>query len=403
VTFIVADSLAAPVLALENDRLTVSAGEELTHDDNVFRVSPAATPSGGGEDTYRTTSVALDADVPVGDQRLQGNFAISQMRFDRLDALDTNAHDGAVRWLWKAGAELDGTVGYRDRLALASLANVQGGVQSAIPNVLETSETWFEAAYRATARWRLRGGWHATDYSNSAEVYRISDANIGALEAELDYITRAGNGLGLVIRSVDGRLPNPQFVSVPDPDPQLVSVTQVDNSYRDRGIALLAQWAPTGKSRLEARAGHLERSYAQYPQRGYVGPTFDAKYEWRPVGRVVLEVIGHHGPSLYEEVQVGYVLSRGVSARLSFALRDKVSFAVASEQAHRSYLGDAGPVLGDFPPPSEHLTLRSLTVSYNPIPKVQLTVALQQQNRSSTLEFSSYRVDTGTVGVRVRF
>ncbi|HVS23533.1 MAG TPA: hypothetical protein VMU03_07400 [Gammaproteobacteria bacterium] len=383
----------APVRALGDDRVTVSAGEEITQDDNVFRVSPAVTPSGGGEDTYRTTSVALGVDVPVEEQRFQGNFAVNSQRYDRFDVLDLDGHDGSVRWLWKVGGDLDGTIGYRDTLALASLANVQAGVQTAIPDTLATRVSVFETVYRPAARWRLRGGWRSTDQANSAIEYRISDANIDTLEAGADYVTRADNRLGLVIRSADGRLPNPQFVGT----------TFVDNSYTERAIAVLAQWAVTGKSRVEASAGRLERSYAQLPQRGYVGPTYDAKYEWRPIGRVVLEVSAHHGLSLYEEVQVGFVLSRGVSSRLSLGLGDKVSLSMAAEQAHRTYLGDAGLVLGNLPPTSEDLALRSLAVSYKPIPKMELAFALHDARRVSTLQFSSYRVDTGTLGVRVRF
>jgi exopolysaccharide biosynthesis operon protein EpsL len=385
--------LNAPVLALGDDRVRVSAGEEITQDDNVFRVSPAAAPSGGGEDTYRTTSVALDVDVPVEEQRFQGNFAVNSQRYDRFDALDLDAHDGSVRWLWKAGGNVDGTIGYRDTLALASLANVQAGVQTAIPNTLDTRASVLETVYRPAARWRLRGGWRSTDQANSAIEYRISDANIDALEAEADYVTRADNRLGLVIRSADGRLPNQQ----------IVGTTFVDNSYSERSIAVLAQWAVTSKSRVAASVGRFERSYAQLPQRGYTGPTYDAKYEWRPTGRVVLEVSAHHGLSPYEEVQVGFVLSRGVSSRLSLGLGDKVTLSLEGEQAHRTYLGDAGLVLGSLPPTSEDLALRSLAVSYKPTPKVELTATLYDAKRVSTLQFSSYSVDTGTLGVRVRF
>jgi hypothetical protein len=380
--------LNAPVLALGDDRVRVSAGEEITQDDNVFRVSPAAAPSGGGEDTYRTTSVALDVDVPVEEQRFQGNFAVNSQRYDRFDALDLDAHDGSVRWLWKAGGNVDGTIGYRDTLALASLANVQAGVQTAIPNTLDTRASVLETVYRPAARWRLRGGWRSTDQANSAIEYRISDANIDALEAEADYVTRADNRLGLVIRSADGRLPNQQ----------IVGTTFVDNSYSERSIAVLAQWAVTSKSRVAASVGRFERSYAQLPQRGYTGPTYDAKYEWRPTGRVVLEVSAHHGLSPYEEVQVGFVLSR-----LSLGLGDKVTLSLEGEQAHRTYLGDAGLVLGSLPPTSEDLALRSLAVSYKPTPKVELTATLYDAKRVSTLQFSSYSVDTGTLGVRVRF
>jgi hypothetical protein len=391
--FVIAVTISGEALALDNDRLSVAAGEELTRDDNVFRVAPQLAPPGGGGDTYWTTSAGFKWDVPVAAQRVVGNLTFNRQRFDRFQTLDLDGHDGSFRWLWSLGRELDGALGYSDRVALTSLANVQSGVQSATPNVLSTRETKFETTYRPAAYWRVLAGWRATDYSNGAIEYRISDANIDAVDAQLQFVTRADDGVGLAVRATDGRLPNRQ----------LVGTTLVDNSYRENAFAFVLDWTFTGSSRVAARAGHLERSYEQIPQRGYVGPMYDARYEWRPGPRIGFQVAATRGLSEHEEVQVGYVVARGVSGSSSFTFSERLSVALGAERSHRTYGGDAAVLFAGLPQTSEHVVLKTATISYRPIPKVELTFGLRQVSRASNLQYSSYDANAATIGARVTF
>jgi len=386
-------ALSTPAFALDDERLSVTAGEQFTRDDNVFRIAPSIAPPGGGGDTYRTTSAGLNLDVPVGAQRFVGNLTLNSQRFDRFDVLDLDGHDGSVRWLWNLGRELDGVASYSDRLALASLANVQSGVQTATPNVLSTRETKLETTYRPAANWRVLAGWRGTDYSNGAIEYRISDANVDSVEAQLQYVTRAGDGVGLAVRATDGRLPNRQ----------VVGTTLVDNSYRENTVAIVVDWTVTGSSRVAARAGHLERSYDQIPQRGYVGPMYDARYEWHPGPRIGFQVTATRGLSEHEEVQVGYVVARGVSGSGSFAFSERLSVALETGKAQRTYGGDAAVLFAGVPPTSEHVVLRTATISYRPVARVQLAFGLHQVLRSSTLQYSSYDASAATIGARVTF
>jgi hypothetical protein len=65
--------------ALWEDRLALFALETVTHDDNVFRISSAVDPasvlrSSSAGDTYQTTSLGVNLDVPVSRQRFRGSY-----------------------------------------------------------------------------------------------------------------------------------------------------------------------------------------------------------------------------------------------------------------------------------------------------------------------------------------
>ncbi|TMH82094.1 MAG: hypothetical protein E6H47_14420 [Betaproteobacteria bacterium] len=67
---------ATDAVALWDDKLELFASQTLTRDDNVFRISslvPAAVlGSSSKSDTYSTTSLGFNLDVPVSRQRFQG-------------------------------------------------------------------------------------------------------------------------------------------------------------------------------------------------------------------------------------------------------------------------------------------------------------------------------------------
>src|SRR5438034_7206056 len=119
---------AMKAFALWDDKLTLFAEEKATRDDNVFRISKNAAPEDIGAssrgDTYRTTSLGFNFDVPVSRQRFQASFSRIDTRYDQLTALDFTGHEGRAAWLWQLGNDASGQLGYTETSALASFANV---------------------------------------------------------------------------------------------------------------------------------------------------------------------------------------------------------------------------------------------------------------------------------------
>jgi len=254
--------------------------ETATRDDNVFRISsgldPAALGSSSKGDTYSTTSLGFNLDVPVSRQRFQGGVTWNKTRYDRFTILNLDGHQGRGIWLWQVGNDISGQLGYTEALILASLANVQSGLRSSTPNFLTIRRTFLNAEYMLTPRWLLRGEAGRLKLSNEALERQVNNSSTDSVDLTVSYVTPASNQNGLSVRVEDGRLPNRQ----------LVAGDLFDNSYRQQNVAAVTEWTLTGSSHVSARVGWLRRSYAQLPQRDFEGSTFQAAYDWRPTGKL---------------------------------------------------------------------------------------------------------------------
>jgi len=384
--------------ALQDDRLELFASEVVTRDDNVFRLSSSVDPAAvlgtaSTADTYRTTSFGFNVDIPLSRQRLLGALALNQMRYRRFKALDLDGHDARALWRWQFGDPLEGEVGYSDKRTLASLANVQSGVQSSTPNFLTAKNASFNATYRLAPRWQLRGDANRLQHDNSAVERQVNDLRLNGAELTASYVSRAGNRLGLNVRFADGDLPNRQPIGA----------LAVDNSYRQRYLAAVAEWTPTGKSRLKARAGRVSRSFAQLPQRDFDASVYCASWEWQPTGKLALTAIGQRDISTTEEVNVGLVFARGFALYPTLRLTEKLALAAAFERADREYFGDPGLVLGTVAPRSERVNAAALNLTYQPVKPVLLRVAWRRETRSSSAAFGDYEANVYSIGARVGF
>jgi exopolysaccharide biosynthesis operon protein EpsL len=385
-------------VALWDDKLELFAAQTLTRDDNVFRISsgfdPAAvlgSPSKG--DTYSTTSLGFNLDVPVSRQRFQGGVTWNKTRYDRFIGLNWDGHEARGIWLWQAGNDISGQLGYTENLVLASFANIQSGIQSSTPNVLTMRRAFFNAEYMLTPRWRLRGEAGRLKLSNEIPGNKVNDTSTDSVDLTVSYVTPVSNQIGLGMRVEDSRLPNLQFVAG----------DLFDNSYRQQNVAAVVDWTLTGSSHLNTRVGSTRRSYAQLPQRDFEGATFRAAYDWRPTGKLTLTAAAQKDISAIEQINVGFVLVTGVALRPTLTLTDKVNIAGALDYSNREYRSDPVLVLGIVPNRTDRVRSAAVTVSYRPIRTVTLQMAVLHETRSSTAAFGDYAANVVSVTARIGF
>jgi len=398
---IIAAGVLVPVtdaVALWDDRLELFAAQTLTWDDNVFRISSGLDPaaalgSSSKGDTYSTTSLGFNLDFPVSRQRFQGGVTWNKTRYDRFTVLNGDGHQGQGIWVWQVGNDISGQLGYTETFGLASLANIQSGVQSSTPNFLTTQRAFFNAAYLLTPRWRLRGEAGRLKQSNEVPERKVNDTSTDSVDLTVSYVTPVSNQIGLGVRVEDSRLPNRQFVAG----------DLFDNSYRQQNVAAVTDWTLTGSSHLSARVGSVRRTYTQLPQRDFEGGTFNAAYDWRPTGKLTLIAAAQKGISTSEQINIGFVLVKGVALRPALRLTDKVNIAGAFEYSNREYRSDPALALGVVPNRTDRVRSAAVTASYRPIRTVTLQMALLHETRSSTAAFGDYAANVVSATARIGF
>jgi exopolysaccharide biosynthesis operon protein EpsL len=397
-----AASWARDARALWDDKLEAFVSHSVMRDDNVFRISGQSDPltalgAPSKADTVNTTSVGLNLDLPLSRQRILGGLSFSKNRYDRFTVLDFTERHARAGWQWQVGSDLSGRLAHTNDRALASLANVQGGVQSGTPNPLETLKTVLDTTYRVTPRWHLRGEVSRIEQENELAERQANDIRNDGAGLALMYVTPAETRIGLELQRQDGELPNPQ----------LVNGTLVDNSYRQDRVAVVFDWTLSGLSRLRASAGRVERSFVQLPLRDHSTGIFHADYEWRPTGKLTLVAAAQKDIAAPDEinagVNIGFVLVKGIALRPAYRMTEEVSVSGLLDYSDLEYLGDPGLALGTVAPRSDRVRTAALAVSYQPIRAVRLHLGLRRETRTSTAAFGDYEADIVSLGARLAF
>jgi exopolysaccharide biosynthesis operon protein EpsL len=389
-------------LALWDDRVTPFVEEKVTRDSNVFRLSngvdtEALPGSPSKDDTYRTTSVGLNVDVPVSRQRFQLAYSRNFFRYDQNTQLDLNGYDGRAVWLWQVGNDASGQLSYTESVALASFANIAG----VTPDPLKTRQGLFNASYMLTPRWRAQAGVGGFEQTNGDRTREANDISIVSGDASLSYATPANTAIGLGLRAEEGRFPDRVFVPKSEDPAGLGSA--FDNAYRQYGADLVLDWTATGISHLNARVGRVSRRNEHLPERDFYGTAVRIAYDWKPTGKLAVNMTVVQDISPYDDIKSSYVFVKGASLRPTLSVTGKIDLSAILEFSHREYLGDPSLAAAGAPSRIDRIRSATATLSYRPIRVLALQMSAQRETRSSTLQFGDYEVNVYTVGARLAF
>jgi exopolysaccharide biosynthesis operon protein EpsL len=382
---------ATPALALWDDKVTPFVEEKVTRDDNVFRVPESAGPV---SDTYSTTSLGLNLDVPVSRQRFQVGYAWNATRFNRLTDLDFDGHDARALWLWQLGNDLSGQLGYTENFALAPFAYTQ----STTPDPLKSRLASFNGAYLVTPRWRVQAGAGLFKQTNGDPAFAGNDINISSGDLSVSYVTPANTSVGLSERIEEGRFPNREFTPATPSTP----ASPFDDSYRQTTRGIVADWTVTGVSHLVARVGRLSRRYPNTPQSDFDGTAANLQYDWKPTGKLSFTGVVRRDISPFQDIQSSAVLVKGITVRPTLSVTQKIDLSGILDYGTWYYLGDPGLVSGGTQGRVDRVFLAAATLSYKPLRLVTLTMTLQRETRSSNLNFD-YVANVASAAARLAF
>lgn len=387
-------SVTSEALALWDDQLQLFVAESVTSDSNVFRIAKErdaqaflGTPK--RSDTYTTTTLGFNLDVPVSRQRFQLGSTWNQTRYNRFSDLNYLSRDSRATWLWQAGNDWSGQLGYIETDTLASFSNIQGRTA----NPLTTRKAYGNAAYLLTPSWQLLAGVAQTEQRNSNAVRRENDIDLQTIDLGVNYITRADNKFGVALRQDEGRYPNRQ----------LIGGFLVDNQYTQRGVGLVADWTISAKSHLKARIDRVQRDYEQLTQRNYDGTIYNATYDWQATAKVKLSALAQKDISSGEDLQTSFVLIKGGALRASYDMSEKINVSANVAYNTRDYLGDPGLALGTAGERIDKVHLLNAMVSYRPMRSLTLQLSGQRETRSSNIPLGDYTANIVNFNARLAF
>ena len=389
---LIAAALCAPAQswALLGDKLEIFASENVTYDSNVFRLSRNVDPftvAGTNEraDWVSTTGVGFNFNLPVSLQRFEAEYTLFKAKYDRFSDLDHEGRSGRAVWHWAVTPRITGDVGYQEQRALASFANIQGRR----PDLVTSRAAFADGAWFVTPSWRVHGATAAAQTEHRDPERRPNDLETTAAEAGLSYVTAQENRVGLAVRGERGHSPNETvFFGLP-----------FRNDYRQAGAGVQFRWVVTGLSRFDGRADWTQRTYEQFTQRNYSGPTARITYTYTPTGKITVASILQRDIAPIEDITTRFVLVTGLTVRPDWAVSDKINVRGLFGYSKWDYRGDA--LLGqDF----EHrVKTAGVSVFYRPTQHILVSGGVAREARTSSLPAGDYEVTTAFIEGRIGF
>jgi hypothetical protein len=230
----------------------------------------------------------------------------------------------------------------------------------------------------------VNGG--TTEHSDNTS---FQDLRAASAETGVSYVTAQENRIGIAVRGEKGR----------SPEEQLVDGILFDDAYTQWGAGIQGRWVITGHSRFDGRLDYTRRTYEDFTQRNFSGPTFAATYTWTPTGKITVATIASRDVAPLQDINTSFVLVTALTVRPDWQITDKINLRGNLQYAKWDYRGD--PALGqDY----EHrVKAGGIAVMYRPWEKVAITGAYQHERRTSTLVNGDYKVDTVSIEGRVGF
>lgn len=374
--------------ALFQDRVEVFAGQNVTYDSNVFRISSQLDPMATiGEsslaDTSTTTMVGFNANIPISLQKLQASYTWTHTRYNRFDDLDFNGGFGRLAYLYAFEDKVTGEVGATHQKGLSTFTNIQ----ERIPDFV-TSKTFFaNGAWLLTPRYRLHGAFIYSQQEHTATQRLVQDLERTSMEGGLSYVTPQANRIGGAIRVEKGRLPTDS----------VFSGVNFDNSYDQVGAGLIGHYTLSGLTQLDARVEYVKREYDQQSSRNYSGPMFAVSWTYTPTGKLTFLTTASRDVGPLEDINTSFVLVTGITAKGTWAVSDKVSV-----QGNLGYsVWEYTAVVGNSF--ENRVRNAGLGVAWRPYTRVLVQAGVSREKRTSTLQFSDYTVDIATLEARIGF
>ncbi len=247
------------------------ARQTFTYDTNVDR-SPVPTSDG-----ISSTGIFGGIDQQLGRQRLSGNLSANWNRYQDISRLNHTDGNGLLRLDWETVGDLSGDAQVaHNRSLYRDFTSASSAGQKVI---VRSTDSALNARLGASARWTLEGGVSASR-TRFDDPLRANDIDYDGYRLGVSYNPNSLLRTGVSLRRTHGSYPNAMNVTG----------VSIDSSFDRDDIDLNTTWRPTGSSTLQARITRSKLDYKQASARSTNITTGAITYQWRPGGRLALDL-----------------------------------------------------------------------------------------------------------------
>ena len=406
--FIALMSNARHACADAGDTFNATVGSTFMYDSNVFRIAPSVpsalvTGKPMRSDQVITSTATLSVNKLYGMQRFEASGSLVDNRYHNFNFLNFIAKNYNAAWNWYLTPYFHGKLSSTHKEALQNFGNLTGFINSSNRNIRTDEMYRFDGVFELNHSLHLVGGVSESVLKNSRITTQDFDNTVLSFEGGIRYVLPSGSSLTYNARSGQG-----DFFKRPAP---IGGPTFFDTRFQDMEHEIRLSWLVTGKTSIEARAGHFERKHAHFSQRDFSGFVGNFNINWAITGKTRLiaswardlsnfQTANNFQSSLFQRYSSSYVSSDRFSLAPVWQITEKTALRLRYEYNMRDYLG---PVL--FFPDGRHDSIHSGQVSldWQPVRAIFLSALLQRDHRSANLKAFEYDNIAGSISARLNF
>ncbi|ARO86563.1 putative exosortase B-associated extracellular polysaccharide biosynthesis transporter EpsL [Nitrosospira lacus] len=389
------------------DTFNVTASSMLMYDSNVFRLSPLVNPvtllgQPSRSDQIVTSSVALSVNKLYSMQRFEFNGSIVDNRYNTFDFLNFIGKNYTAAWHWYLTPYLHGKLSSGHREVLNNFADLTGFANSTNRNLRTDDNIRFDGVFEINGGWRIIGGISQDTRKNSRLTVQDFDNRVRSVEGGIRYDFPSGSSLTYKVRSGLG-----EFFKRPQPLSSELFDTRFDELEHEVRLA----WFITGKTSIDARAGHLERNHAHFPQRDFSGFVGNFNLNWAPTAKTRIsmswarelsnfQTASAFQLSQFQRFSSSYIATNRFSLSPVWQITDKTALRMRYDFIVRDFLGAVISLPADR---SDTMHSGLIALDWKPLNMLSMSAVFQRDHRSSSLTGFDFDSTAGSVTARLSF
>jgi exopolysaccharide biosynthesis operon protein EpsL len=383
----------------------------LQFDSNVFRLTPTTIVPMTGQSTLSdriiVSSATLRFDKSYGLQRIEGNVGIVDNRYNNFNFLDFTALNYGGAWNWNITPKFHGSLSGNHNEALNNFANMTGFTDNSTnKNLRKTDVVRLDGVYEIDGAWRLIGGISHNRFTNTRQFFADQGQQIQSAEGGIRYVLPSGSSLTYKYRGGLGK-----FVGR-----SLDEANLFDTRFTEMEHDVQLIWPVSGKTSIDARAGHLQRKHDNFSERdfsGFVG-NFNLNYamtgktrftaSWaRTLGNFQTGATTSGLSTVFDQYASSYLKTDRFSLGPTWQIDDKVALRMRYDYNMIDFLGGVTTIATSLDQRNDRMHSGMVALDWQLHKAFSLSAMLNHDHRNSNLSGYGFHRSAASVTARITF
>jgi hypothetical protein len=360
------------------------AAEQLTYDDNLFRLpngyisATAALGDYSRSDHINEVSAGATERIVSELQNFSLDFRINRDTYAQNTELDNTSGNASLVWNWGIASQWSGQLSADYSRAIINFATTRTFQR----DLLDTTSFLASGRYQVGPRWALTAQIQNADTAHTLDSAADQDSHVTSGAMGVQLATAAQNTVEVQYRYARASFPNE-------------AAGAVQGDFHDSTEMLLLQFQPSDKTVISANGGYLRQSYADPALSPYSGEIWHGSFKWMPGERTTFVVGASRDLAAYVSAASEYFVDEGESAGISWQASQAFTFSLLGTWDRQVYLPGSdqlGAGTGeDYFQRRDHIRDQRIAVAYVPRDWLEVDLSFRLEERDSN--DSSYTYD----------